>query len=132
MKKRERQPDDAGEEELVAQAPAIRAFLWHKMKHSKESLHVGVLKFLVQIGDQRPTDNAGPLNRHLDRRLEATLILTLPKSEAETFRILHIHNPKEEFLTSANHLTEEGRKAFFQKKYPPAWARKTRFPPMCS
>jgi hypothetical protein len=111
------------EEELLRQAPKIRDFLWHKMKHPEKQIRVGVVKFLVQVGEQRPSDNAGPLNWHLARRLEAALILTLDsKTEADTFRILHIHDPKKELMTSANHRTEDGRKAFFQdKKYRPAW-----------
>jgi hypothetical protein len=109
------------EEEMVSQAPAIVDFLWKKMKHPESSLHVGVIKFLVQIGDNRPSDNAGPLNWYIARRLEAALILTLPDDKADTIRILHIHNPSKEIMSSANHLTEDGRSDFFRKKITPAW-----------
>jgi hypothetical protein len=107
------------EEALRENAPKIRAFLWEHMKHPDKSLHVGVLKFLVQTGDRPPSDNAGPLNLHIARRLEAALILCLPEADADKVRILH--NPGAVLMRKANYLNKDSRKAFFQRNYPPAW-----------
>jgi hypothetical protein len=107
------------EEALLENAPKIRDFLWEHMKHPDKSLHIGVLKFLVQTGDRPPSDNAGPLNLHIARRLEAALILTLRETDADKVRILH--NPSAVLMRNANHLCKDGRKAFFQRNYPPAW-----------
>jgi hypothetical protein len=109
------------EEALRENAPKIRAFLWEYMKHPDKSLHVGVLKFLVQTDDRPPGDNAGPLNLHIARRLEAALILCLPEADADKVRILH--NPGAVLMRTANHLNKNGRKAFFQRNYPPAWGK---------
>jgi hypothetical protein len=117
------------EDELLRQAPKIRAYLWHQMKHPEKQIRVGVVKFLVQLGDERPSDNAGPLNWHLARRLEAALILTLDaKTEADSFRILHIDDPRKDLSPRANHLKEDGLKAFFQKSYKPAWGGEETIP----
>jgi hypothetical protein len=107
---------------LKDNAPAIRDFLWKKMAHPEKSLHVGVLKFLVRIGDGPASDNVGPLNLHLADRLEAALLLSLDDGPTNKIRILH--NPSAVVTTTrADHLTEEGRAAFFPMRYPPAWGR---------
>jgi hypothetical protein len=120
------------EEALKCKAPEIRAFLWKEMEHPKGSLHVGVIKFLVQFGDQPPSDNAGLLNWHVARRLEAALSLTLdPKSgEADTFRMLHIDSLSQDLMRKANHLSSgpDGRKAFFKTEYSPAWGPEDTIP----
>src|SRR5262249_33147806 len=65
------------EEALRQQAPKIRDILWKKMDHPQDALHVGVLKFHVQLGEGAPSDNVGTLNLYMARRLEAALILCL-------------------------------------------------------
>lgn len=118
------------QEALKCKAPEIRAFLWKEMVHPEESLHVGVIKFLVKLGDQPPSDNAGPLNWYIARRLEAALILTLKPNtkEAHAFRILHIDTLSKDLMGKVNHLKPEGRRAFFQTQYSPAWGQENTLP----
>jgi hypothetical protein len=62
--------------------------------------NIGVLKFLVAVGDARATDDVGELNMGLADRLELALIL-------------------------ANHRDPDGRRAFFQGPYEMAWGTET-------
>lgn len=67
--------------------------------------NIGVLKFLVRTGDGPWSDNAGPLNLGLARRLTVALILACPNDE-----IGIIANANEALASSrANHLSEDGR-----------------------
>jgi hypothetical protein len=81
---------------------------------------VGVLKFLVQKGKGRPSDNAGPLNLGLAGRLEVALVLALPATEKEV-RILHDASATVAGNRRANHTTAAGRREFFAYQYRPAW-----------
>jgi hypothetical protein len=106
---------------LKANAPKVLAYLRGTGKQPRFR-HVGVLKFLVQKGDEAPGDNVGPLNLRIADRLEVALVLAL---QDEQIRVLRRAS---DMVTKAgnrraNHLTEEGRKAFFGKDryYAPAW-----------
>src|SRR4029079_15501204 len=82
--------------------------------------NVGVVKFLVRHGDAEPSDDVGDLNLTLANKLEVALILAntddkcgiIDKASEQVVR---------EKLLAANHRTEEGRKAFFIRKYELAW-----------
>jgi hypothetical protein len=84
--------------------------------------NVGVLKFLVRQGDGPERDNAGDLNLTLANKMQVALVLA---NNDPKFGI--IDKPSEavvrEKLLLANHRTEEGRKAFFVRKYELAWSR---------
>ena len=81
---------------------------------------VGVLKFLVAIGDQPPSDMVGELNMSLADRLEAALILA---SDSEKFAFVR----RASLAVAANqdpratHLNADGRRAFFDERFPHAW-----------
>lgn len=89
-----------------------------KLREAK-CANVGVLKFLVKKGDQL-SDNVGPLNQRLADRLEVALVL---KNADDKFGIItHASDAVAEKNRRANHLSEEGRKALFDRKnYPLAW-----------
>jgi hypothetical protein len=77
---------------------------------SHNAKNIGVLKFLVRTGDGPWSDNAGPLNLGLARRLTVALILAAPNDE-----IGIIGNANEALTHShANHLTEDGRMDCFR------------------
>ncbi len=101
---------------LQAKAPSI---LEHVRK--KGFKNVGVLKFLVDKGDRVARDDVGDLNLTLANKTQNALILA---NTDDGFGILD--HPSEfvvkEGLLTANHRTEEGRLAFFTRKYPLAWS----------
>jgi len=110
--------DNSLEAALREKAPSIIAEL-----KKKGHQYVGVLKFLVQVGQDRTSDDVGGLNRSLANMMEVALVLGLtPKDNLGI-----VHNPSEmvikEKMTRANHLTEDGRKAFFERKFPLAWTQ---------
>lgn len=84
--------------------------------------NIGVLKFLVRMGTAEPSDNMGELNTSLALKTENALIV---ENRDNNFFILE--NPSQqvvrEKLLAANHKTPEGRKAFFDIKYPVRWTR---------
>ena len=89
----------------------------------KGCTNVGVLKFLVVQGKvSAPQDDAGDINHSLSNQTQRALILA--NSEPD-FGI--IESPSafvvKNAMTDANHRTEEGRKAFFAKKFELAWSR---------
>jgi hypothetical protein len=73
--------------------------------------NVGVLKFLVQKGDQKPSDNVGTLNLLMADRLEVALILANPD---ESLGIIHQASAVAKTSPRADHRTPEGRKALFE------------------
>jgi hypothetical protein len=118
------------DKQLRDKASSILAFVDRHAEHPKDRLSVGVLKFLVKVGEEKATDNAGLLNLRLARRLEAALILALdpqanldPKTRMDRVRILH--DPSSTVVAQkmrrASHLKPEGRRKFFDEKYPAAW-----------
>jgi len=84
--------------------------------------NVGVLKFLVRQGDGEASDDVGDLNLTLANKLEVALILA---NTDDKFGIIDKASEQvvREKLMIANHRTEEGRKAFFTRKYALAWSR---------
>jgi hypothetical protein len=84
--------------------------------------NVGVVKFLVRHGDGEPSDDVGDLNLTLANKLEVALILA---NTDEKFGVIDKASEQvaREKLLGANHLREDGRKAFFSRKYELAWSR---------
>ncbi len=101
---------------LQDKAPAVLAHL-----KKKGFTNVGVLKFLVRRGDNPPGD-VGDLNMSLAHKTEVALILA---NTDERFGIIDKASEfvEREKMTSANHLTVDGRKAFFTRKFDLAWSR---------
>jgi len=106
---------DTIDEAFVKVAPEV-------LKHVRacKANNVGVLKFLVQRPGGKLDDTVGELNLSLADRLEAALIL---ENKDRTFGILG--RPSTAVVADnnrwANHLTPEGRQAFFKTKYNLAW-----------
>jgi hypothetical protein len=103
---------------LLRQAPGVLTFL---REHGHRN--VGVLKFAVQKGDGRPSDNAGLLNLEVAHRLEVALVLSNPLDERKQLGILHDASRVAAGIKGANHLTEEGRRRLFATRYPLAWGK---------
>lgn len=105
-------------EALQGKAPAVI-----EAAKKKGFRNLGVLKFLVRHGaDGPPKDDIGDLNLSLANKAEVALILA---NTDETFGIIDKASEfvVREKMTSANHLTADGRKAFFTRKYELAWSR---------
>lgn len=102
---------------LKGKAPSVVAHL-----KKKGYGNVGVLKFLVRQGDGPARDDVGDLNRTLANKTQVALCLALKPDD--TFGVLN--DPSEvvvqEKMTRANHLTEDGRKAFFERKFGLVWS----------
>ncbi len=88
----------------------------------KKFTNVGVLKFLVRHGEGPARDDVGDLNLTLANKLEVALILA---NTDENFGIIDRASDAvvRAKLLTANHKTEDGRKAFFGRKYELAWSR---------
>ena len=118
---------------LALAAPGVRAAsdpldeaMFGKAKTILESLkakgfkNVGVVKFLVQRADGPPQDDVGDLNQTLANKLEVALILA---NTDEKFGIIEkASEAVRGKLPPANHRNEEGRKAFFGRKYDLSWS----------
>ena len=98
---------------LREQAPKIIEYL---QKNNCEN--VGVLKFLVDRGDGKASDNAGPLNAGIAGRLEVALLLSL---RDEKPGVVYQANEVAAKIRGASHLTAEGRQKFFRRPYVLAW-----------
>jgi len=101
--------------ELRRQSPA----LLKKLREEKVK-NVGVLKFQVEK-DGKLSDNVGPINLTLARRLELALILASDAKEAEPIGIIRNPSSVAALTRGANHLTDAGRAKLFGAKYPLAW-----------
>lgn len=110
---------DGLDEAIRQQAPAL-------VKHlrGKNYANVGVVKFLVRKGDAAPTDNVGELNLGVANRLEVALVLANPDDEMGIIQQASRTVTKENNVR-ANHLTKEGRRAFFTHEYDLAWGPRT-------
>jgi hypothetical protein len=108
---------DALDEALVEKARAILEAV-----QKKGFRNVGVVKFLVRHGEKAPQDDVGDLNMSLANKLEVALILA---NTDDRFGIIDKASEaiSREKLLGANHKSEEGRKAFFNRKYELAWSR---------
>jgi len=106
---------DTIDEAFLKAAPEV-------IKHVRDckANNVGVLKFLVQRPECKLDDAVGELNQSLADRLEAALIL---ENKDRTFGIIGRASAAvvENNNRWANHLTPEGRQAFFGDKYSLAW-----------
>jgi hypothetical protein len=99
---------------LLKRAPEIIKFL-----RDKGYTNVGVLKFLVQKGNEPTTDNIGPLNLAMARRLEVALVLCNPDDKMGIIR-----NASAAVVDSkrkASHLSADGIKELFNVPYALAW-----------
>lgn len=81
--------------------------------------NVGVLKFRIIHGDGRPSDDAGPLCFGLADQLQVALLLA--NDLQDPVGIVHNASAVAAGIPGANHVTTEGRAAFFRRKYPLAW-----------
>jgi hypothetical protein len=108
---------DPLDEALLDRAGAILSDL-----KKKGFTNVGVVKFLVRHGNQEPSDDVGDLNLTLANKLEVALILA---NTDDKFGVIDKASEQvvREKVLGTNHLKEEGRKAFFARKYELAWSR---------
>jgi hypothetical protein len=108
---------DPLDEALLERAPKILAEL-----KKRGFTNVGVVKFLVRHGDRDPSDDVGDLNLTLANKLEVALILA---NDDDKFGVIDKASEQvaREKLLGANHLKEDGRQAFFVRKYELAWSR---------
>lgn len=111
---------------LQAAADPLDAALFDSAKgvlasvRAKGYKNVGVVKFLVQRADGPVDDDVGDLNQSLANKLEVALILA---NTDEKFGIIeHATEAVRGKLPPANHRSEEGRKAFFVRKYEIGWS----------
>lgn len=91
-----------------------------KALQEKGYKNVGVLKFMVKVGKQSPSANAGPLNLVMATRIENALIHA--SSDTQPLGVTRdattvAAKADRKFTT----LTSEGRAAIFKHKYPLAW-----------
>lgn len=108
----------------AAELPTLEAALRDKaeeiLKLARErgAKSIGVLKFLVRVGDQPESDNVGTLNLALANRLTVALILACKDEE-----IGIVSNANEVLANrSANHLDAEGRiRCFRARGFSLAW-----------
>lgn len=103
------------EKALLEQGPRVIEFL-KKQKYQ----NVGVLKFQARK-DGKLTDNVGPLNHTLARRLEVALVLA--DDEDKPIGIIQDATAVAAATSGANHLTARGRAKLFEPKYPLAWGK---------
>lgn len=110
-------PADDLDAELLRVAPKL-------VEHCKahKLTNVGVVKFLVRVGDAKPSDDVGELNLALADRLEVALLLANPDADGlgvirrASAAVIAAKN------TFANHRDADGRKAFFaDQTYRLAW-----------
>lgn len=89
-----------------------------KFARDRGAKNIGVLKFLVRVGDQPESDNVGTLNLALANRLTVALILACKDEE-----IGIVSNANEVLANrSANHLDAEGRiRCFRARGFSLAW-----------
>jgi hypothetical protein len=82
--------------------------------------NVGVVKFRVQRADGRLQDDVGDLNQTLANKLEVALVLA---NDDDKFGIIErATEAVRGKLPLANHINEDGRKAFFGRKYELGWS----------
>ena len=101
---------------LLKQAPRVLGYL---KEHGVRN--VGVLKFRVKKGEEPVSDRVGTLNLDLAARLEIALVLATDIKAP--VGIIHDASAVAAKTPGANHLTEAGRRALFQARYPLAWGQ---------
>ena len=87
---------------------------------ARGSTNVGVLKFRVSIGGERPSDNVGTFNTLAARRLENALTLAEPDPE-RPIRLVRDASSVAAGVPGTTHLKPEGREKLFALEYPAAW-----------
>ncbi len=102
------------DEAVLQRAPEILKYL-----RDQKYKNVGVLKFLVQKGNEAPTDNVGPLNLNFTRRLEVALVLSNPDDGLGIIR--NASAAVAESKRRASHLSAPGRTELFAVPYTLAW-----------
>ena len=101
---------------LQEKAPEVVDYLnAHKLKT------VGVLKFRVQKPGEKTSDSIGPLNSLLADRLEVALILANPFDDEKQLNIVQDASSQVAKIPDVSHLTNEGRKQFFEPEFELAW-----------
>ena len=110
---------------LIVRAESIERELYRRAPDMIKTLkdkgykNVGVLRFLVKKGDEKPTTLAGTLNLDMANRVAIALIL---QNNAEPpLGILRDANAGAAKIPGASHLTKEGREKLFAARYPLAW-----------
>jgi hypothetical protein len=103
------------EKELVKVAPKLIGYI-----QGKGFRNVGVLKFRVHK-DGVVSDNVGPLNLAIARRLEVALALANDDDEQTQIGLIKDANGVAAGIKGASHLTAERRQKLFGKRYPLAW-----------
>lgn len=109
--------------QLQRQLPRIVEYL-----NSRGHQTVGVLKFRVRKHGQKTSDSVGPLNSLLADRLEVGLILNNPFDKARQLLIIRDASGQATKNQAANHLSAQGRSAFFESEYQLAWGDERRNP----
>jgi hypothetical protein len=99
---------------LAAQAGRIKEYL-----KANNVRNVGVLKFMVKKDGKPASASVGPLNMLLANRLEIALVLA--DDPAAPYGVIQRASKVASEIDGANHLTAEGRKQLFGRKYPLAW-----------
>lgn len=105
-------------EAFYKQAPAILSYL---KKHDVKN--VGVIKFLVKVGDGKTTDSAGPLNMAVASQLEIALMVNRANDAKGPIGVIGRASAVAATIPGASHLTKEGRQKLFTKNYPLAWGQ---------
>jgi hypothetical protein len=103
------------EQKLLQAVPNLIGYL-----QGKGFKNVGVLKFQVQK-DGVLSDNVGPLNLAIAKRLEVALALANDNDEQTQIGLIKDANTVAATIKGASHLTAEGRQKLFSKRYPLAW-----------
>lgn len=106
-------PADTLAETLYAKAPAVL----QKLK-KKDMKAVGVLKFTATDDGGKANDSLNELGLTLAVRTQTALVLA---NKDDQFVLIQNPNKQVAKLATANHLTEDGRRAFFDKEYEPAF-----------
>jgi hypothetical protein len=85
--------------------------------------NVGVLRFQVQQGDQKPSFQTGPINGNLVDRLENALILHMGSDETKAIGIIHDAGKEASLRRIADWYgnTADRKKLFDITSYPLAW-----------
>lgn len=115
----------AAADTLEAQLRELAPEITKKLKEAKYE-NVGVLKFLVKTGEDNASDNAGPLNFTMARRLTVALIQEAGREFKKTPKTLNIigdANAIAATIKGATHISpkKEDVLRLFEKKYPLAW-----------
>lgn len=102
------------EKELLKQIPQVLDTL-----NDRGYDNVGVLKFRVKKGNEPISDRVGTLNLRLADKVKMALIVR--NDIRDPIGVIKDANKVAAEIPGASHLSESGRKKFFNVKYPLAW-----------